>query len=294
MAGICSILGHPRSGTSFLHRFMLEHYSGLSGKRLEDMLFVPDWPRVLRPLRPVARLLPLSWVYRPEIHRTGMMCWECDDIAFSIHHRAGYLSWLYGTCRRSRTFTDADFDAWVSRCKASIFACWAGLYHRDLASSAGTFIMSKSFVMLLLLEEFLDRYPEAKVLIVTRSPAQVVGSTLSLVQSVCRRAMLCRHLRGKEIENIYHTIVLYYRRTADLLATANIADRILRIEYAELKDCFSDTCDRIADYLAAGSWDSAAVSSQAARQRCWQSKHDYDVGHFGISRERIAKDFPDA
>ena len=144
MTGITLILGHPRSGTSFLHRFMLEHYSGLTGKRLEDMLFIDGWPRILKPLKKIARALPLNWLYRPGIHRTGMRCWECDDIAFSIHHKAGYLSWLYGQCRSTPRFSSQNFDAWVSENGELILKCWDRLHQDELSIAANTSILSKS------------------------------------------------------------------------------------------------------------------------------------------------------
>ena len=289
---IALLLGHPRSGTTFLHRFMLDNYLGIAGKRLEDIVFLTRGPRVLRPLRSIARKMPLSWLYRPEIHSTGMQCWECDDIAYSIHCKAGYLFWLYGQCRRRVRFDSAEFCDWVSEHQDGVLACWDRLYHDDLSSGTETGILSKSFIMLFHLETFLARYPGAKVILLTRTPVEVVPSTISLVNSVCRRLFPFRRLHQAAIENICHSASLYYRRMSSVLANPLLADRCLHLSYTDITTQFSHACRRISEYLCYGSWDEAAVSAQSARQSQWTSSHRYDASDFGLSRERIEQEVP--
>lgn len=289
---ICLLIGHPRSGSTFLHRFMLENYLGLAGKKLEDMVFLPCGPKVLRPFKHLARKLPLSWLYRPEIHSTGMECWESDDIAFSIHCKAGYLYWLYGQCRRLVRFDSAEFHDWVSERKEDVLACWDRLYHDQFSSGREAGILSKSFIMLFHLEEFLARYPDAKVILLTRTPLEVVPSTISLVNSVCRRFFPFRRLHEIAIANICHSVSLYYHRMSSVLASPAIANRCLHLNYADLTTGLTDTCKRISDYLPYGSWDEAAVFTQAARQAQWTSAHHYDASDFGLSPERIAREVP--
>jgi hypothetical protein len=290
--GVCLLLGHPRSGTTFLHRFMLENYVGLAGKRLEDMVFLPRWPSALRPFKRLARKLPLSWVYRPEIHSTGMECWESDDIAFSLHCKAGYLFWLYGQCRRKVPFNAAEFYDWVSERKQNVLACWDSLYHDLLSSDGKTRIVSKSFIMLFHLEEFLARYPDAKVILLTRTPLEVVPSTISLVNSVSRRLFPFRRLHETAIANICRSVSLYYRQMSSILANPCIAARCLHLSYADLTTHLAAGCARISNYLSFGSWDDAAVYAQSTRQSRWTSSHHYTARDFGLSPERIAQEVP--
>lgn len=289
---ICLLIGHPRSGSTFLHRFMLDNYLGLAGKKLEDMVFLSSGRGVLRPFKSVARKLPLSWLYRPEIHSTGMECWESDDITFSIHCKAGYLFWLYGPCRKRQRFDSAEYHDWVSERKADVLACWDRLYHNQLSSDRGTGILSKSFIMLFYLEEFLAKYPDAKVILLTRTPLEVVPSTISLVNSVCRRIFPFRRLHGNAVANICHSVSLYYQRMSSVLANPAIADRCLHLRYADLTTGLAATCQRISDYFPYGSWDKAAVAAQSARQSQWTSSHHYDASDFGLSLERIAREVP--
>lgn len=289
---VCLLLGHPRSGTTFLHRFILENYLGLAGKTLEDMVFSSCGPRFLRAAKSIARILPLSWVYPPAIHLTGMKCREADDIAFAIHCKAGYLFWLYKRCRTRERFDPDEFYDWVAERKEDVLACWEHLYHQELYSAVGTNILSKSFIMLFYLEESLARYPDAKVILLTRTPMDVIPSTISLVNLVTRRFFPFRRLNQTEIANIYQTISLYYRKMSSVLANPAIANRCLHLSYADLTTQFGRTCKRISNYLGYGSWDEAAVFAQSARQAQWASAHRYNVGDFGLSEERIVQEVP--
>ena len=289
---VCLLLGHPRSGTTFLHRFMLGSYRGFAGKKLEDMVFPRDGRRMLRPLKSVARRLPLSWLYRPEIHSTGMQCWESDDIAFSIHCKAGYLYWLYGRCRRRARFDSAEFHDWVAERKEAVLECWDRLHHAPAAPDREAGILSKSFIMLFYLEEFLAKHPDAKVILLTRTPLEVVPSTLSLVNSVCRRLFPFRRLHETAIENIYHSVSLYYQRMSSVLANSAIMNRCLHLSYADLTTGLNAACKRISNYLGHGAWNEAAVFDQSARQSRWTSDHHYDASDFGLSLDRIAREVP--
>lgn len=289
---ICLLIGHPRSGSTFLHRFMLDNYLGLAGKKLEDLVFLSGGQGVPRPFKRIARKVPLSWVYRPEIHSTGMECWESDDICFSINCKAGYLFWLYGPCRKRQQFESVEFHDWVAQRKAAVLACWDRLYHSQLSADRGMSILSKSFIMLFYLEEFLTRYPEAKVILLTRTPLEVVPSTISLVNSVSRRIFPFRRLHENAVANICHSVSLYYQRMSSILANPAIGGRCLHLRYADITTGLAATCERISDFFPHGSWDKAAVSAQAVRQSHWTSTHHYDAADFGLSRERIAREVP--
>ena len=289
---VCLLLGHPRSGSTFLHRFMVENYFGLAGKKLEDMVFLSGWPRVLKPFKSIVGKLPLSWWYRPEIHHTGMQCWECDDIAFSIHCKAGYLFWLYGRCRRSYPFDSAEFCNWVSRHQEEVLACWHRLYRDHLVLGGEGRILSKSFIMLFYLEEFLNKYPDAKVILLRRTPVEVVPSTISLVNSVCQRIFPFRRVNQTTIANILHSVSMYYRKMSSVLENPAIADRCLHVSYTDLMAQFGHTCKLISNYLGYGSWNESAVSAQSAKQSRRKSSHHYDISDFGLSEERITQEVP--
>ena len=169
---------------------------------------------------------------------------------------------------------------------------WDRLYHDELSTEGQMGILSKSFIMLFYLEEFLEKYPDAKVILLTRTPLEVVPSTISLVNSVTRRLFPFRQLHDTAIENIYHSVSLYYQRMSSVLANPTIADRCLHVEYSDIISHLTSTCTRVSNYLSHGSWDREAVSAQAVKQSQWKSRHHYDASDFGIPSERIAQEVP--
>jgi hypothetical protein len=271
---------------------MLENYPGFAGKTLEDLVLHSGGGWFRRAAKSAARILPLSWLYPPNIHLTGMKCWEADDIAFAFHCKAGYLFWLYKRCRTQERFDSGEFYDWVAECKEDVLACWDHLYNHQLHSAGQANILSKSFIMLFYLEEFLARYPDARVILLTRTPLEVIPSTISLINLVTRRLFPFRGLNQAEIANIYQTVYLYYCRMSSVLANPAIANRCLHLSYADLTTQFGHTCKRISNYLGCGSWDEGAVFAQSSRQAQRISAHRYNACDFGLSEERIAQEVP--
>ena len=65
------IIGHLRSGTTFLHRFMCDNFMDLKGMMLIDMLLPAITTRkLLKPLVPLLKRMSLDKVYDPRIHET--------------------------------------------------------------------------------------------------------------------------------------------------------------------------------------------------------------------------------
>ena len=288
----CVLIGHPRSGTTFLHRFLLENYQGLTGTTLEDMVFMRT-PGVLKGvLKPVARALPLSVIYRPEIHSTGMREWEADDIAFSIHCRAGWLFWLYSQCRKTESFEARDFSDWVTQKQESVLSCWNDLHSGDLGINEGGGILSKSFVMLFYLKEFLGHHPSAKAIIVSRSPTEVIPSVLSLLDSVQRRLIPSRGLTPMAVENVLHSVRLYYEQLFNVLSDDAIMSRCIHLRYEDLGSPFGETCERLSGFLPFGQWRPGAVVTGAARQATHRSRHQYRAEDFGLNLKEILDEIP--
>lgn len=286
------LVGHPRSGTTFLHRFMLANLDGIAGTTLEDLVFMGMGPRRRKAMVFASRGLPLRWVYRPEIHLTGMQEWETDDIAFSIHCRAGYLFWLYRQCRRRRSFRSDDFVDWVRSRQEPVLDCWDQLYASRLGLDDGPVFLSKSFIMIFYLEAFLRKYPDCRVIILSRSPLEVVPSVLSLLTSVHRRLLRFRSLPDQAIQNVLHSVGMYYEQLGSVLQDEAIARRCLHVKYSEIESGFEAVCERISDFIPSGEWREGAVAAGSKVQVSRRSRHRYELSDFGLSEADILDAVP--
>ncbi|MFO7736270.1 MAG: hypothetical protein R6W70_08685, partial [bacterium] len=90
------LIGHLRSGTTFLHRYMGDMFRELGTLKMWDMLFPSTLMRFfLFPLRPIIQRISLDSMYDPKIHKTGLFALETDDIALSFRFSGGLLTWIY-------------------------------------------------------------------------------------------------------------------------------------------------------------------------------------------------------
>ena len=77
------IIGHLRSGTTFLHRFMCDNCTDLKGMMLLDMLLPAITTRkLLKPLIPLLKRMSLDKIYNPKIHETNFFCLKPTILRF--------------------------------------------------------------------------------------------------------------------------------------------------------------------------------------------------------------------
>ena len=219
-----------------------------------------------------------------------MNCCESDDVAYAIRCRAGYLYWLYSRCRRSYGFEDSEFTRWVEEKRSCVLTRWDEIYSPSLRGGKSGAILSKSFIMLFYLREFLLRYPATKVIVMSRPPAEVVASTLSLIDSVTCRFFPFRRLRQNEIENILQAVRLYYRQLEVVFNDPSLSSSILCLEFSEVTANLSLSCRRISNFLPYGDWDPVAIKRQSEIQKNRVSSHRYKIEQFGISAERVIRE----
>lgn len=86
------IIGHLRSGTTFLHRFLYENCKNTRAMLLWEMLFPAYTLRIIiKPFLPLFKKISLDKVYNPDIHKTGLLSEETDDIAIYFRYLDGSI-----------------------------------------------------------------------------------------------------------------------------------------------------------------------------------------------------------
>lgn len=291
------LIGHLRSGTSFMHRFMLDNCHYLNGKKMEDMVFNLPVLSLCPFLKPLLRKISFDSIYPPHIHKTSLRDWETDDIAFSLRYRAGHLSWLYFNCRQKLFITETDYEEWVQNREDKILSCWFKLYAKDLDNITSGRILSKSFILLFFIDELLEIFPQARFIVMSRSPLNVIPSTLSLMQNVQHRAFYLKELdrSGKRFyhKNVYTTIKCYYRMLNKIIMRKDLKDNVIFIQYDKCMNDFENEFLRLSDFcnIEVNKLLLETVKKQAEIQKNRESHHHYTCDDFGISENNIIEDF---
>ena len=163
------LIGHLRSGTTFLHRFLLRSCPELRGLLMWEMLcpsVIGRW--LTRPMRSWLGRVSLDAVYDPAIHETGLLTAETDDIALALRFNDGLLSWIYNdawTEPPSETAVRAEVRS-ASRSRA-FPAYLRGVYQR-VAWRGPNRILSKSFYGLFCVDHIRELFPGARLLLLIR------------------------------------------------------------------------------------------------------------------------------
>lgn len=300
------ILGNPRSGTTFLHRFLL-HSPELCAFELWEMLLPAITGR--RALgRVVHHLAPLSPAryHASEAHETSLRDVETDDaMAFFRFVDGGFLwayflawehDWDSDVTRRIFAMDDLGADD-KDRLFGYLESCW----RRNLYAKGAGRIIVKSSQLGSGARTLMARYPDARIVYLVRDPVATIPSGMSLLTGVLDRSYDIFETtdparRARYLENLYQASCHMYRTLLRIKREGIIPPENLRIvTYPQLMRSLEPTLEELVDFLGlspgAGFWE--RVRAQAALQRAHQSAHHYSLEKFGLDEARIRSDLAD-
>lgn len=290
------VIGNPRSGTTFLHRWLVQNGVG-AGFELWQLL----WP-TLTP-RPVVRPL-LGWLERVSparfhgtaAHPTSLTSVETDDALLFFRFLDGLFAWGYflawddedhGDALTTRLLDASERDFAFLQEAQRRNAFWHG---RDRA-------VGKLFSACLRPEATLAAFPDAKFLFLVRDPVEVIPSGMSLVTGVLARAYdLTRvppEVRARTHARFYAASIQLYRTMADAQASGKLPpervrvvryDRLMSDFDAEMRDILAFVGKEVDPALA------TTLHETALRQRAWASEHRYAPEDFGLTAAQIRTD----
>jgi len=292
------LIGHPRSGTTFLHRFIVNNCGELRSLQLWEMMFPALTARKLaRPFLGRLKRISLGHFYDPRIHRTGFAEAETEDIALFLRFFDGLLSWMYFHAYRDYP-SDAELDKKLAEtCEQDRFLTYLKEIHQRNCYGTSQRMLSKSFAFIFNLEQIRKVFPEVRILILLRDPAESVPSLMSLERSVQNRLnnLQSQHeqIQRRYYQNLYRTSLAYYKRAHAAISSGSAAGELMAISYSDLRHRFGPTFHRIAQFCGIDETPElmAAVAEQEACQVEFKSRHEYSLDEFGLSEQQLEKDF---
>jgi omega-hydroxy-beta-dihydromenaquinone-9 sulfotransferase len=290
------IVGNPRSGTTFLHRFLVDNNVG-AGLRLWEMM----WPsltlrRLIRPLLPRLEALSPARHHSTVAHDTGLTSIETDDASMLFRHFDGFF--LYGFIF---AFADKDyrkmFEPSGRDTSKRDFAWFERLWRDNSFGHPSHRVVAKLFSVGTRMPRFMESFPDARVLYMVRDPVQVIPSALSLVTGVLDKRFgfwtLPEATRKRYIERLYDAFVLLLRSFHDDWVAGRVPkDRVMLVRFDRLMQDFGGLMNEILTFVGAEKTPELEeeIERVAAEQKKFQSKHKYDANKFGIEEARIRKD----
>ena len=295
------LVGHPRSGTTFVHKFVVKNCIEFEGMYLWRMIFPTLTSRfIVKPfLLIINKLFPKN-LYDPNIHKTGFLEPETDDAALFFKSFDGMFSWLYFSALNNyNSFEDLEMDL-IKRSKSrSVLLNLKTIFKKNLYHvSDSKRIFSKSFSLVLNLNEIKEVFKDAKIVILIRDPLEVIPSSLSLARNVQQNlnnfGKLPQEEKFKYYRNLYSASIVSYKSLINQINSGLLKDEdYLLVSYKDLIIDFETTINKMISYCEITTTPLLvdAIKQQSAKQPGYKGKHEYTLEEFGITRNEVLKDF---
>ncbi len=292
------IIGHLRSGTTFLHRFMCDNFTDIKGMMLLDMLLPAITTRkFLKPLIPLLKKMSLDKIYNPKIHETNFFLPETDDIAIHFRYAEGILSWIYFSSWQRYASTEDLEQSVRNAAEKEKFIHYLRQIHENNIYQFSKRMISKSFFGIFNIETILKVFPVAKIIVLLRDPLEAIPSLMSLEKSV--QSNLYDFDRQDErtkirfFENLYAMSLFYYKYVDGLFSHEKFKDKLQLVTYSELRNDFKCTMLRIMDYCELERHPNIlhAIEMQNNKQSSFKTEHKYSLEDFSLSKKKILQDF---
>ena len=290
------IVGNPRSGTTFLHRFLIKENIG-TGSQLWQMLYPSvTLQKCIKPFLPILEKISPARHHSTAAHKTSLTSVETDDVSLLFRYLDGFF--LYGFFL---TFDDEDLFHWVdpniTDRSSRDFSWFESMWKRNILTNKGERYIGKLFSLSSNLPAFQKRFPDAKVLYMVRDPLNVIPSGLSLVTGVLDKKFnfwsLDEKIRMRFIDRLYNALIELLNRFHHDWTNNNInKENVLVVRFDIMMNDFETLMDQIINFIDIEKKDSLAkvIQDTAKSQKNYKSKHKYDLEKFGLTEDRIKMD----
>ena len=289
------IVGNPRSGTTFLHRYLINSRLGI-GSQLWQLIYPSILlQKIIKPFLPLLEKISPARHHSTEAHKTSLTSVETDDVSLLFRHFDGFF--LYGFIF---AFDEEDlFEFFDPMCRDTSIRDfeWFERIWRNNAHKHNTPYIGKLFSLSANLPAFQKKFPDSKVLYMVRDPIDVIPSGLSLVTGVLDKRFgfwnLDKNVQSRYIKRLYNALVTLLIRFHHDWVSDNIdKSKVLIIRYDKMMSNFEIIMNDIFSFLDHNPSKKLIndIQNTAEKQRNYKSKHKYDLKKFGLSEKKIKKD----
>lgn len=295
------IIGHPRSGTTFVHSLFNQTGETASFKAWH-LLFPSLTARLL--VAPVVNFLirrnKTDLIPKEAGHHIALDKSEEEEMLFIHNHDTQFviittpLGFLDDEFRELRFH---DLQPRDRRIRSAIFL--KSLFQRQIYYTGNNQIFAQTHFSTHRIKTLMEVFPDAKFIYIDRSPQETLPSYFSLVNNVIDIIWGLHRFSTDQIKRFfeyrYRASLELYGYFHELCNSGEVdKERILIIPYNELKENLIDSFEKIVCFtdISVSPELRAEVEKQDEKQHGYQRAHDVrKLSDFGIDEDRMAKDF---
>ena len=290
------IVGNPRSGTTFIHRFLVKNRIGI-GSQLWQMLYPSIiLQKLIKPFLPVLEKVSPTRHHSTVAHATSLQSIETDDAGIFFRFIDGFFH--YGFIL---AWSEENLFDWVDpkhrNTSKRDYRWLETMWLRNQYMAGIDRTVGKLFSLSVNLPEFLSEFPDSKVLYIIRDPMSVIPSGLSLITGVLDKRFgfwnLPSEKRQHFIDRLYHGLMQLQLRFHDDWINGRIdKSRVFIVHFDRMMTDFDNLMDEILIFIDHLPSDKLIedIHVTAEKQRDFKSAHEYDLGKFGLSGDQIKSD----
>ncbi|MAJ45516.1 MAG: hypothetical protein CMF96_12345 [Candidatus Marinimicrobia bacterium] len=289
------IVGNPRSGTTFLQRFLSKNFG--TGSELWEMIFPSIvLQKLLKPILPLLEKYSPTKHHSTDAHKTSLSSVETDDASILFRYNDGFF--LYGFILawaeqdlfswfdpKQRNMSHRDFD-WLSK-----------MWSKKKYKAQKEYYFGKLFSVSANMPEFQNYFPQGKVLYMIRDPLQVIPSGLSLVTGVLDKKFgfwnQPKDLRKRYLSRLYNALKeLLIRFHEDWINNKIDKSKVKIVTFDRLMNDFDNLMFEILEFLEVKKSKDIEnlIKETAKKQKNFKSNHKYDLEKFNLTENQIKND----
>mgnify|MGYP003956147079 CR=1 FL=1 len=290
------IVGNPRSGTTFIHRFLVGNKIG-TGSQLWQMLY-PSLvlQKIIKPFLPILEKISPTRHHSTAAHATSLQSVETDDAGIFLRFFDGFFH--YGFIL---AWAEENLFNWVDpkhrNTSKRDYKWLESIWLRNQHMSGIDRTIGKLFSLSVNLPEFLLEFPDSKILYIVRDPLSVIPSGLSLVTGVLDKRFGFWNLPIKKrqhfIDRLYHGLTQLQLRFHEDWVNGKIdKSRVFIVHFDRMMTDFDNLMDEILNFIdhVPSKELIEEIQKTAEKQREFKSLHEYDLDKFGLNSDQIKSD----
>lgn len=290
------IVGNPRSGTTFLHRFLIKQKIG-TGSQLWQLIYPSIFlQKLIKPILPILEMISPARHHSTKAHKTSLTSIETDDVSLLFRYLDGFF--FYGFFL---TFDKEDLFHWVDPKiidnSNRDYKWFDSMWRRNLYSNSGDRYIGKLFSLSSNLPKFQEKYPDANILYMVRDPLDLIPSGLSLVTGVLDKKFnfwtLNENIKKRFITRLYNSLVELLNRFQEDWVTNKIhKEKVFIVRFDDMMNDFETLINNIIEFINIEKTIDLVKQIEIIdkSQKEFKSEHSYDLSKFGLTKDKIKKD----
>ena len=290
------IVGNPRSGTTFLQRWLIQNDFG-AGMQLWQLI-CPSFTlqKLVYRFVPFLENISPARFHSTVAHDTNLLSVETDDAAVLFRYFDGFFVYGFFLAHHELELLPW-FDPQIRDTGSRDFRLLEAIWRRSMVWNNTEGIVAKLFSTSIRMPSFFEYFPDARIIYLIRDPIEVIPSAMSLVTGVQNSALgfwdLPESKQKLFLDRLYNSLVNLLRQFhADWTAGRISRSNVLIVTYPRLMSDFKAVLEEICAFTDHSISEvlRQSIDKTDKSQSAYQSKHQYDLKKFGLTAEKIRQD----